>query len=73
MKNKKITIELPQEERFAVAPALYSIVQAATALGVARSTLYVLIAEKQLQTVKIGKRHLIPVTEIQDFVSRLKK
>jgi excisionase family DNA binding protein len=52
-------------------PALYSIVDAARALAVSRSTVYELIAAGELQTVTIGSRRLVPAWEIGELVQRL--
>jgi excisionase family DNA binding protein len=38
--------------------------------GICRSSTYVFIAEGALKTVKIGKRRLIPASEVRDFVTR---
>lgn len=44
---------------------LISIPDAGKMLSVGRSTLYRLIAEKQLETVKIGRRTLVRVASIR--------
>lgn len=40
-------------------------------LGVGRSTVFGLLATKQLRSVKIGRRRLVPEQAIRDFVARL--
>ncbi len=51
---------------------LYSIVQAAKALGVGRSTIYQLIGSGDLEVIHIGRAARIPVEAVQDFVRRLR-
>ena len=52
-------------------PALVSIKEAAAELGVGRTKTYNLIAEGQLETVKIGSRHLVVHPSIGRLVARL--
>ena len=47
-----------------VTPLLYSIPDAATALGVSRSKAYELISEGRLLTVTIGRRRLVRTDSI---------
>lgn len=54
-----------------VRPAALSIPDACTSLGIGRTLLYRLINEKQIRSVKIGGRALIPTDEIDAFMSRL--
>lgn len=51
---------------------LYSIAQAARALGVGRSTIYELIGAGDLEVVHIGRAARIPVEAIHAFVRRLR-
>jgi excisionase family DNA binding protein len=46
-----------------------SIVEAGAALGVSRPTIYVMIQRGQLRTVLIGRRRLIPVSELERILS----
>ena len=46
---------------------LYSIPETGLALGVARSTIYNLIAAGQLQIVKIGRRTLVRAVSIRNL------
>jgi excisionase family DNA binding protein len=52
-------------------PALYPIPAAAQALGVGRTKLLQLIAEGEIRSVHIGRRHLVPAHEIGEYVQRL--
>ena len=52
-------------------PLLHSIISAAKILGIGRSSLYALIAERKVHPVKIGRRTLIPQHELERFVAEL--
>ena len=45
-------------------PRAVSIVEAARMCGLSRATLYRLISQKKLKTLKIGGRRLVPVAAI---------
>lgn len=47
----------------------YSLDEAARSLGLSRRTLYDLMDRGQLATVKLGKRRLVPATELERLVS----
>ena len=49
----------------------YSILETAYRLGVGRGTVYNLIATGELKVVKIGKRTIVPGTEIDAAQERL--
>lgn len=51
-------------QRDAVELVAYSIDQATIALGVSKPTLYKLIGDGTLRTVMVGRRRLIPATEL---------
>ena len=54
------------------APALLSVHQARQSLGgISRGTLYALINEKKLRSVRIGTRRLIPADAIAECIARL--
>lgn len=44
---------------------------AGRALGLSRSTVYELISRGELASVKVGRRRLVPVTELRAFTERL--
>ena len=48
----------------------YSIEDAAVALGLSRSRLYELTAASEIAACKVGKRTIIPVTELTAFLDR---
>lgn len=55
-----------------VAPLLLSVSDAATVLGVGRTTVYELIGAGQLETVHIGRSRRVPVDALHAFVERLR-
>jgi excisionase family DNA binding protein len=52
-------------------PLLHSIQASTLILGIGRSSLYGLITEGKIYTVKIGRRTLIPDHEIRRYVESL--
>jgi excisionase family DNA binding protein len=50
---------------------LLSVPEAARALGIARSTLYVLLERGELVSVSIGHRRLLPARALDDYVEHL--
>ncbi len=52
---------------------LLSPVQAAKRLGIGRSTLYLLLADEQLESVHIGARRLVPVDGLERYVEQLRR
>ena len=53
-----------------IAPLAFSIRDAATALGVGRTTVYRLISEGQLAVIKVGNRTLIEASALAAFMDR---
>ena len=49
---------------------LLSVPQAARALGIARSSLYVLLDRHELTSVSIGRRRLLPARALEEYVDR---
>lgn len=50
--------------------ALLSVEEAAEALGVSRTTMYGLIRDSEIQTVRVGRRRLVPAEEIAAYIAR---
>lgn len=50
---------------------LFSPQQACTYLNISRSSLYVLLKEKRLQSVRIGRSRRIPLDEMTRFIDSL--
>lgn len=59
----------PQQE---ATPAVLTVNEACTTLHISRWTLYKLMREGQLDTIKIGRRRLIPASEIPALIERLR-
>ena len=45
------------------------VIEAARRLGVSRSTVFALISAGRLRTIKVGRRRLIPVAALVEFVN----
>lgn len=58
----------PLQPREATEPLTLSIKDAAKLLGLGRSTIYRLIGDRQLETVKVGRRTLIKTASIRSVV-----
>ena len=54
-----------------VTPLLLNVDEAAQALRLSRSLLYELIRSGQLRTVKAGRRRLVPVSALAEYVASL--
>jgi excisionase family DNA binding protein len=54
-----------------VEPVLYRVDEAAAALRLSRSSVYELIRSGQLRTVKHGRRRLVPVKALAEYVASL--
>lgn len=61
----------PSKRRPAVAAVLYRVDEAAEALRLSRSQLYELIRSGRSRTVKCGRRRLVPVSALDEYVSSL--
>jgi excisionase family DNA binding protein len=59
------------DSRPAVPAVLYDVDEAAEALRLSRSVLYELIRSGQLRTVKQGRRRLVPVSALAEYVDSL--
>lgn len=51
---------------------LYAIPEAADQLSVSARVLERLIADGEVETIKIGRRRLVPAEALEDYVSRVK-
>jgi excisionase family DNA binding protein len=52
---------------------LYTPTEAAQALGISRSTIYVLLASGEIPSVRIGSCRRVPVDGLRRYVARLAK
>jgi excisionase family DNA binding protein len=71
--GRKMIVNARRSERpvIAVPAVLYSVDEAAAALRLSKSVLYELIRSGQLRTVKAGRRRLVPVAALAEYVARL--
>ena len=51
---------------------LYSITEVGPIIGVGRTTAFQLVANGELETVKIGARRLVPAAALTEYVTRLR-
>ncbi|GAB3920236.1 hypothetical protein GCM10011575_44100 [Microlunatus endophyticus] len=51
-----------------IPPVVYSVNEAAEALRLSRELLYELIRSGQLRSIKVGRRRLVPVSAVTEFV-----
>mgnify|MGYP006280957955 FL=1 len=56
----------------AKARRLYSVQEAHELLNISRATFYSLLSSREIETVKVGSRRLVPAEAIEEFVSRLR-
>ena len=54
-----------------VVPTVLTVSEACVALRISKWTIYQLIRSRQLATIKIGKRRVIPATAIRALIERL--
>ena len=60
------------EEWIKVEPLLCPVEEAAQLLGIGRSQLFELIGRSELESVKIGRRRLVPRDAIDSYVQQLR-
>lgn len=53
-----------------IPPRLVSVPSAARSLGLAESAMWKLVAANEIRSLKIGRRRLIPVEAIDEFVAQ---
>ena len=66
--NVLTTLPQPGEPQYRL---LLTVGEAAQALGVGRSRIYLLIMEKRLFSVKVGASRRIPVQALEEYVEQL--
>lgn len=71
-KPERIPPAVPEEKKPPVSLPIdqfaYGIKEAASALGISRTSMYYLIKEGKLKVVKLGRRTLIPVQELKSLL-----
>lgn len=55
-----------------VTPRLVDVPAAAQSLGLAESTVWELVSSERLGSVKVGRRRLVPVAALDEYVERLR-
>lgn len=60
-----------KEKEYAVPPVVYRVDEAAVALRLSRSAIYELIRSGRLRSVKEGRRRLIPVEALEEYLALL--
>lgn len=53
-----------------IAPLLLAPEQAAESLSISRAMLYALLADKTIESFRIGKRRVIPVAALEAYIAR---
>ena len=65
-------VQAPQGDlRASTEKLAYTVPEALYATGLGRSTIYLLISEKKLRTIKVGSRTLIPADSLRGFLASL--
>ena len=71
--NKTRAPILPDNDWLPDGRPLLTIDEAREILRVSRWTVYRLINERQLETIKIGSRRLVPTDAVRDLIKRLRE
>jgi len=65
-------VQAPQGDlRASTEKLAYTVPEALYATGLGRSTIYLLISERKLRTIKVGSRTLIPADSLRGFLASL--
>lgn len=62
---------MKESRNLVVVPVLYTVDEAAEALRLSRSAIYELIRSGRLRSVKAGRRRLVPVVALAEYVEAL--
>lgn len=54
---------------YPITPIALSVPEAAKAIGIGRTKMFELIAGEDIKAIKIGRRTLVPATELTKFIS----
>jgi excisionase family DNA binding protein len=60
-----------EAQNIATKPAVLTVAEACRELRISKWTLYQLIRSRQLETIRIRRRRLIPLTALHDMLNRL--
>ena len=69
-RTKVVSFKQPYASGIPLSRLAYGLEDAADALGLSRSRIYELIAAGEIAACKVGKRAIIPVTELTEFLDR---
>jgi excisionase family DNA binding protein len=50
----------------------YSVEECAAAIGLGRTSMFELVASRQIESVKIGRRRIIPIDALERFIMKLR-
>jgi excisionase family DNA binding protein len=60
-----------KDNEYAVPPVVYRVEEAAEALRLTRSAVYELIRSGQLRSFKVGRRRLVPIEALAEYVAAM--
>ncbi|MBO0845949.1 MAG: excisionase family DNA-binding protein [Nocardioides sp.] len=58
-----------KDREWVVPPAVYTVDEAAEALRISKDSLYELIRSAQLRSFKVGRRRLVPIEALGEYVA----
>ena len=64
---------MAKKNRTGIPRAAISVEEAAEALGIGRTYAFQLIKDGALETIKAGRRRLVPVKAVEAFLARMRK
>jgi excisionase family DNA binding protein len=73
MPRRSLKFQTPAPSPTSASKVLHSVEEAAEILSLGRTTVFGLIRDGLLRTVKIGKRRLVAATEVEAFATRLQE
>lgn len=65
--------DMAKKNRTGIPRAAISVEEAAEALGIGRTYAFQLIKDGALETIKAGRRRLVPVKAVEAFLARMRK
>lgn len=60
-----------KENEYVIPPVVYRVEEAAEALRLTRDAIYELIRSGQLRSFKVGRRRLIPIDALAEYVASM--
>ncbi|WP_432423416.1 helix-turn-helix domain-containing protein [Sphingomonas lycopersici] len=71
--QSQASLDEPSAKRAAPAPITVRVPEAARLLGISRSRIYELITSGDIETVKLGRATLVPVSGLHALIDRLRR